>query len=114
MSVTPRTHVIAILSIVLLCLVESGCDDQGSTTMYEQRTHIEQLQRQLQQEQSAKEHATQERARAEHVTRKWQGAVAWVSAGAVLMLVVGAALGSRARKDAQANRTTDTTDAGSS
>ena len=111
MSVISRPRILTLSSIALLCLAQSGCDDRSSTTVYEQQAHIKQLQRQLQKEQSAKEHAARERMLAEHTTRWWQGVVAWVSASAVLMLVVGAALGSRARKDAQANRERERTGA---
>jgi hypothetical protein len=103
-SITPSLSPLSILTVACLCLAVTGC---GSGTVAQQQTTIRKLEQQLQQEQTAKQHAAQERVRAEKESRKWQSTVAWVGAFAVLMLIVGTALGARAKNDAENTTSTE-------
>jgi hypothetical protein len=75
--------------LLILAITLSGCDKSASEIAYERQARYEAIQR----EASARKTAEREQSRREF----WQGAAYTASALAVLLLIVGAAAGSRCR-----------------
>jgi hypothetical protein len=99
------------IPLILLCTtLLSGCDAKGPTQeeLAREKARVEQAERDRKEEEQARKQAEQAREQAEQAREKaeagkstWQ-TVAWVAGvGAVILLIVGTAIGSSAKVDAQ-------------